>query len=127
MVEFVNKELDALFHALAHRTRRDILMLLATRPHHLSELTSKFEISLTAISRHVQVLHVAGLVHRRFVGRNHMCSLKLEALDALIGWTKSLTGAQRNHAIKLEEQDRSRPIPSRSPNSPSRRRALRQS
>ncbi|WP_334148090.1 ArsR/SmtB family transcription factor [Hyphomicrobium sp.] len=109
MVESKDDKLDALFHALAHRTRRGILMLLVTRPHHLSEFTSIFDISLTAISRHVQVLNEAGLVQRKFVGRNHICSLDVVALDVLFTWSKGLTRQGPSSSAESDKLDHARP------------------
>lgn len=80
MVEFNEETRDEIFRALANSTRRAILSMLAERPHYMSELVPRFQISLTAISSHVQMLERAGLVEREVVGRNHVCTLNRGAL-----------------------------------------------
>lgn len=86
MVEDRNQHLDNLFHALANTTRREIVGLLAKRPHHISELVPCFDMSLAAISKHVQSLERAGLVDREVVGRNHVCRLNADALSEAFEW-----------------------------------------
>jgi DNA-binding transcriptional ArsR family regulator len=102
MVEFKNDSLDDIFRALANGTRREILNLLAQRPHYMSELIPQFEISLTAISGHVQALERAGLVRREVAGRNHVCSLNSDALNRPRQWAERLQDVEAN-------QRRSRP------------------
>lgn len=86
MVEHRNQHLDHLFHALANTTRREIVGLLSKRPHHISELVPRFDMSLAAVSKHIQSLERAGLVDRQVVGRNHICSLNAETLSEAFEW-----------------------------------------
>lgn len=86
MVEHSDQHLDRLFHALANTTRREIVGLLAKRPHHISELVPCFDMSLAAVSKHVQTLERAGLVARKVMGRNHVCHLNAEALGEAFAW-----------------------------------------
>jgi DNA-binding transcriptional ArsR family regulator len=86
MVEDKNQHLDRLFHALANTTRREIVGLLAKRPHRISELVPRFDMSLAAVSKHIQSLERAGLVDRQVVGRNHICSLNGETLSEAFEW-----------------------------------------
>jgi DNA-binding transcriptional ArsR family regulator len=86
MVEDQNQHLDHLFHALANTTRREIVGMLAKRPHHISELVPRFDMSLAAVSKHIQSLERAGLVDRQVVGRNHVCSLNADALSEAFEW-----------------------------------------
>ena len=86
MVEDQNQHLDHLFHALANTTRREIVGLLAKRPHHISELVPRFDMSLAAVSKHIQSLERAGLVDRQVVGRNHICSLNADTLSEAFEW-----------------------------------------
>jgi DNA-binding transcriptional ArsR family regulator len=86
MVEHNDEHLDHLFHALANATRREIVGMLAKRPHHISELVPRFDMSLAAVSKHVQTLERAGLVDREVVGRNHICHLNAEAMSEAFEW-----------------------------------------
>ena len=86
MVEHKNQHLDDLFHALANTTRREIVGLLAQRPHHISELVPQFAMSLAAVSKHIQTLERAGLIDREVIGRNHVCHLRADALAEAFEW-----------------------------------------
>jgi DNA-binding transcriptional ArsR family regulator len=56
--------LDAVFGALADRTRRGILARLASGDASVAELAEPFAMSQPAISKHLKVLERAGLVAR---------------------------------------------------------------
>src|SRR5437868_10771063 len=56
-----SQALDATFFALADPTRRDILGRLAAGDRTISELASRFEMTLPAVSKHVRVLPRARL------------------------------------------------------------------
>jgi DNA-binding transcriptional ArsR family regulator len=70
-----SERLDQVFHALADRTRRQMLRSLAEREHSVGELAAPFRISLAAASKHIKVLERAGLVQRTVLGRTHRCRL----------------------------------------------------
>jgi DNA-binding transcriptional ArsR family regulator len=65
--------LDAVFGALADPVRRRILDLLDGRELLVSEIAANFDISLQAISRHIQVLVRAGLITQERTGRIARC------------------------------------------------------
>lgn len=67
--------LDRVFFALADPVRRAILERLDEAPLLVSELAAPFDISLQAVSRHIQVLARAGLVRQERSGRISRCSL----------------------------------------------------
>ena len=60
---------DALFHALADPTRRDILALVLHEPHSVSDLARRYPISFPAVHKHVGTLERAGLVTKTRRGR----------------------------------------------------------
>jgi DNA-binding transcriptional ArsR family regulator len=80
--------LDRVFHALAHPARRAILRRLSDHEQNLSELAAPMKMSFPAASKHVRVLEHARLVHRRVVGRNHMCRLEAAPLKEVAEWTE---------------------------------------
>lgn len=86
MVEDIS--LDAVFHALADRTRRAMLKNLAGEPRKVTELAAPFDISLAAASKHIQVLERAGLVERSIQGRTHICRLNAEPMHAGMEWMR---------------------------------------
>jgi DNA-binding transcriptional ArsR family regulator len=79
-------EMDAVFHALSHGVRRDMLGRLAAEPRTVGDLASPFDMSLAAASKHVRVLERAGLVHRTVLGRRHVCRLAPQPLARASRW-----------------------------------------
>lgn len=67
--------IDRVFFALSDPVRRRILEQLDEEEKLVSELAAPFEISLQAVSRHIQVLVRAGLVRQERTGRISRCSL----------------------------------------------------
>ena len=54
----------------------------------VTELASPFDMSLNAVSKHIQVLEGAHLVHRRKVWREHLVSFNPAPLDEVSGWVE---------------------------------------
>jgi DNA-binding transcriptional ArsR family regulator len=66
-------QLDAIFGALADPTRRRILDRLTRGEATVGELAEPFDMTRPAISKHLDVLERAGLVHRIPDGRVNRC------------------------------------------------------
>ena len=75
MVESRSNHLDKVFRALAHPARREILRRIARHERTVTELAGPFDMSLEAVSKHVQVLERARLLRRTRRGRAHHCRL----------------------------------------------------
>jgi DNA-binding transcriptional ArsR family regulator len=75
-------EADAnrVFHALADGTRRDILARAIQREQSVSALARHYEISLTAVQKHVSVLERAALVTKHRSGREQLVMANAETL-----------------------------------------------
>jgi DNA-binding transcriptional ArsR family regulator len=78
--------LDAVFFALSDPVRRAILERLGEESLLVSELAAPFDISLQAVSRHIQVLVRAGLVQQERTGRISRCSIDVAPLFAAAVW-----------------------------------------
>jgi DNA-binding transcriptional ArsR family regulator len=78
--------LDEVFFALSDPVRRAILDRLDKGSLLVSEIATPFQISLQAVSRHVQVLVRAGLVTQARTGRISRCSLDAEPLGEAAAW-----------------------------------------
>ena len=78
--------LDEVFFALADPVRRSILERLDGHALLVSELAAAYDISLQAVSRHIQVLVRAGLVQQARSGRISRCSLEVGALYEAAVW-----------------------------------------
>jgi DNA-binding transcriptional ArsR family regulator len=78
--------LDRVFFALSDPVRRAILERLGDEAFLVSELADPFNISLQAVSRHIQVLVRAGLVRQERTGRISRCSLEVGPIFAVAVW-----------------------------------------
>jgi DNA-binding transcriptional ArsR family regulator len=78
--------LDAILHALAHRTRRTLLKRLAAGPAMVGELAKPIDMTRIAVSKHLRVLEDARLISRTVDGRVHRCALRPEALQEVERW-----------------------------------------
>jgi DNA-binding transcriptional ArsR family regulator len=74
------------FQAIADPTRREVLRLLAEKELPISEITSHFPMSRTAIAKHLHILSEAELVSGRKVGRKKLYRLQPEPLAELKQW-----------------------------------------
>lgn len=81
-----DERLDAVFHALADRTRRALVERLADGPAMITELAAPFDMSLPAVSKHLRVLERAELVRRSIDGRVHRCFFGPEPLHDAEAW-----------------------------------------
>jgi len=83
--ESAESRLDVLFFALSDPIRRRILERLDGQALLVSEIAEPFDISLQAVSRHIQVLVRAGLIQQERSGRISRCSLDAgPLLDAAV-------------------------------------------
>ena len=78
--------LDATFAALSDETRRAILEQLMHGEARLSDLAEPFDMSQTAVSKHVRVLRNAGLLVVEKRGRTRHCRLNAHAMKDASDW-----------------------------------------
>jgi DNA-binding transcriptional ArsR family regulator len=81
------------FLVLSDATRRDMLARLVEGELSISELADDYDISLPAISKHIQLMEKAGLVTIEKAGRQKRVKLLLEGFDALQIWLEGLGGS----------------------------------
>lgn len=103
MVSMQPEALDAVFHALAHPARREMLRRLTERERNLSDLAGPLEMSFPAASKHVRVLERAGLVDRRVEGRSHVCRINAEPLKQVAEWTEAYRAFWESSFQRLDE------------------------
>ena len=70
--ELTDNDVDALFHALADATRRDIVRRALVGESSISELAQSYDMSFAAVQKHVSVLTAAGLVTKQPRGRERI-------------------------------------------------------
>src|SRR4051812_3398777 len=83
-----DERLDLTFAALASSTRRAILARLAEGEANVNELAAPFAMSLPAISKHLKVLELAGLVVRGRRAQYRPCTLDATPLAAVSSWAE---------------------------------------
>ena len=103
MVEHYQDRLDNVFHALANVSRRKIVKLLSKKAYKVTELAPKFDISLAAVSKHIQVLERAGLIDREVNGREHTCRLNAAALGQAHDWLDAYENFWNDRLDALEK------------------------
>ena len=90
-IEDPDTALDRVFFALSDPVRRAILAKLDERPLLVSELAQPFDISLQAVSRHIQVLVRAGLVSQERTGRISRCRIETGPIFTAAVWMNRYT------------------------------------
>ena len=80
-------ELEQVFRALAHDSRRHILVVLRARGGCMTagEIAGRFSCSWPTTTRHLRVLEDAGLVRVRKQGRERVYELATKHLDRVVG------------------------------------------
>ncbi len=89
MVQYLSPPLDLSFAALSDATRRGIIEQLGRGDASITVLADKFQMTLTGMKKHVQVLERAGLVVTRKVGRVRNCTLGKQGLKAEAEWIEA--------------------------------------
>ena len=88
------EEVDAVFHALAHESRRNLVLILSHLGGELPSgyLARRFQHSWPTTTRHLNVLLHAGVVEVRREGRGSHYRLNRELLTRVLGgWLDNLT------------------------------------
>jgi DNA-binding transcriptional ArsR family regulator len=89
MVQYVSPALDLSFAALSDATRRGVIDQLGRAEASITSLAEKFEMTLTGMKKHVQVLERAGLVTTEKVGRVRKCRLGQRGLEVEAEWIEA--------------------------------------
>ncbi|MFT3876174.1 MAG: metalloregulator ArsR/SmtB family transcription factor [Propioniciclava sp.] len=94
---------DAMFHALADRTRRDILRRVLTGESSISTLAEKYDMSFAAVQKHVAVLERAGLITKRRFGREALASGDVQAVRSVRSMLLELEDVWRGRIARIDE------------------------
>ena len=93
-----------LFKALADPTRRAVFERLCRDGEQtVRALTDQSGVSQPAVSKHLGILKLAGLVRDRHQGRQTHYSAQLGALAPLIDWTSQMAGFWQSRFDDLED------------------------
>src|SRR6266436_1828877 len=123
------QELNLVFAALSDPVRREILDRLDGHDLLVSEIAAHFDISLQAVSRHIQVLVRAGLVTQERTGRISRCRFDAGPIYAAAVWLNRYSKYWQAQfdllAVALEDIEKRSPTASRRRQPVGRRRRTR--
>jgi DNA-binding transcriptional ArsR family regulator len=74
------------FQVVADPSRRQILRLLLKDSLSINSLAEHFDMSRPAVSKHIKILHGAGFISIKDIGRERHCILKKEGFEKLQEW-----------------------------------------
>jgi len=94
---------DRLFHALADRTRRDILRRCVAGDPSVSTLAGAYPMSFAAVQKHVAVLERAGLVNKERRGREQLVRTDRDAVDRAREAVEELEAAWRGRVGRMSD------------------------
>jgi DNA-binding transcriptional ArsR family regulator len=89
MVQHSSPLLDLSFAALSDATRRGIIDQLGSADASITSLADTYQMTLTGMKKHIQVLERAGLVVTQKVGRVRTCRLGKRGLNAEAQWIEA--------------------------------------
>ena len=93
---------DAMFSALADRTRRDILRRVLAGEHSISALAARYDMSFAAVQKHVAVLERAGLLTKRREGRQQLATGDVEAVRSVTSMLAELEDIWRGRIDRID-------------------------
>lgn len=94
---------DALFHALADRTRRDILRRVLAGEHSVSALAKNYDQSFASVQKHVVVLERAGLITKRRNGRERLARGEVDAVRSVASMLAELEDIWRGRIARIDD------------------------
>ena len=99
---FVNMRRDV-FQAIADPTRREIINMISKKPLNVNAVAENFDVTRTAIYKHLKILAQCGLVNIRQQGRERFCEARLEKLNEVSDWVEQYRKFWNARLDALEE------------------------
>lgn len=90
------------FQAIADPTRREILAIIAEAPLNMNSVAEHFDVSRTAIYKHIKILIECGLIDMKQKGRERYCEAKMENLSEVSDWVGKYRKFWNNKLDDLE-------------------------
>lgn len=91
------------FQAIADPTRREIINMIAHQPLNVNSVAGNFDVSRTAIYKHVKILTECGLIVVRQHGRERYYEAKLQKLNDVSDWVEQYRKLWNAKFDSLEE------------------------
>jgi DNA-binding transcriptional ArsR family regulator len=103
VIQVDEAQADAMFHALADQTRRDILRRVLAGEHSVSALAADYDMSFAAVQKHVAVLERASLLTKRRNGREQLASGDVGAVRSVASLLAELEQVWRGRIARIDE------------------------
>jgi DNA-binding transcriptional ArsR family regulator len=95
-------QVDVLFHALADRTRRDILHRVLVTELSVTAIAADYDMTFAAVQKHVAVLERAGLVAKRRRGREQLAHGQVGAVRSAAALLAELEDLWRGRIDRID-------------------------
>ena len=103
VIEVDEDRADAMFHALADQTRRDIMRRVLAGEHSVSALAGNYDMSFAAVQKHVAVLEKASMLTKRRNGREQLASGDVGAVRSVASMLAELEQVWRGRIARIDE------------------------
>ena len=94
---------DALFHAMANRTRRDIMRRVLVGDHSVSALAAGYDMSFASVQKHVAILDRAGLLSKRRHGREQLTHGEVKVVRSMASMLAEFEDLWRDRIARIED------------------------
>ena len=94
--------LQLCFRALADPTRREIIALLAEKELTIADVADRFDITRTAVKKHLTILDEGGLITTRVSGRARLNRLDPAGVKPAIDWLSAFDAFWDNRLDALK-------------------------
>jgi DNA-binding transcriptional ArsR family regulator len=95
-------EADAVFHALADTTRRDIVRRAIRREQSISSLAERYTMSFAAVQKHVAVLERSTLVVKERRGKEQIVRANLDTLRRATRLLDEFEAIWRDRVVRID-------------------------
>jgi DNA-binding transcriptional ArsR family regulator len=107
------RQIDLMFQALADPARRQMLERLSRSPASVSELAKPFDMTLSGIMQHLNLLESSGLIVTEKVGRVRTCRIEPKGFTRVERWISERRSLWERRLDRLggflAEQSKSKP------------------
>lgn len=86
------------FQAIADPTRREILNMIAEKTLNINTVAARFNVSRTAVYKHLKILMECGLIKITQCGRERYCEARLEKLTEVANWLEQYKQLSLRHS-----------------------------
>ena len=90
------------FQVIGDPSRRKMLTLLSEDNMTINSLADHFDMSRPAVSKHIKILHGAGFISIKDIGRERYCTLKKDGFEELQAWISHFDQFWTSKLKKLE-------------------------